>query len=378
MKNIAIITTTLNKGGAERVAANLSLEFEKFYNVYLIVLDGTNIKYPYGGTLIDLKLPPSKSIIGKIKTLLKRIHALKKLKKIYKIEYSISHLPSCNYINVFSKKKDKIFCYVHSMLKADVKTIIRERIISYFSDKIICVSECVRQNMIKKFKIKNDKVITIYNFCPEIELSDVAKNEKESIMVVNMGRLAQPKGQWHLIRAMHYVVERNSNVKLKIIGEGQLREKLEKLISKLNLEKNIELCGFIDNPFLELCKCDIYVSSSLWEGLPMALVEAGMCKLPIISTDCDAGCREILSPNTAIDKKTDKIEEATYGILVPICKSGNQEQKELTNEEIELAKAILLLVNDKEKRKKYANLAEKRAKDFLPETIMKKWSEIII
>ena len=54
MDSIAIIITKLNGGGAERTASNLSIELSKRYNVYLIVFDGTNISYPYKGTLIDL------------------------------------------------------------------------------------------------------------------------------------------------------------------------------------------------------------------------------------------------------------------------------------------------------------------------------------
>ena len=104
MKNIAIIVPTLNKGGAERVAANMSLEFSKHYNVYTIVHDGRDIIYPYGGKLIDLALPPASSVPGKILTLLKRIRALRKIKKEYAIDVSISHLPPSNYVNIFSRR----------------------------------------------------------------------------------------------------------------------------------------------------------------------------------------------------------------------------------------------------------------------------------
>ena len=108
MKNIAIIVPTLNKGGAERVAANMSIEFSKHYNVYTIVHDGRDIIYPYGGKLIDLALPPASSVPGKILTILKRIKALRKIKKDYAIDVSISHLPPSNYANIFSRRKEKV------------------------------------------------------------------------------------------------------------------------------------------------------------------------------------------------------------------------------------------------------------------------------
>ena len=102
-KNIAIIVSTLNKGGAERVAANMSLEFEKYYNVFLIVHDASDTTYNYGGTLIDLKLPPRRGKINKIITLIKRVYHVRRIKKQYHIYVTISHLPMCNYVNVFSR-----------------------------------------------------------------------------------------------------------------------------------------------------------------------------------------------------------------------------------------------------------------------------------
>lgn len=377
MKNIAIIVPTLNKGGAERVAANLSIEFSKYYNVYLIVHDGNDITYPYKGKLIDLQLLPSNNLFKKIITLIKRVKKIKKIKKKYKIDYSISHLSSSNLANILSKQNDKIYTYIHSMEKPKLLSKIFQKFNAKLSDKVICVSECVRQNMINNFSINENKLVTIYNFCQKIEVNKTSREENSDILIVNMGRLSEPKGQWHLIRAMKYVNKYNKNAKLKIIGEGSYRDILEKLIKDLSLEKIVELSGYIKDPFIELSKGDIYVSSSLWEGLPMALVEAGNCNLPIISTDCDAGCREIIAPTTEINKKTKEIEFDKYGILIPICLNGTKEQLEITEEEKIMGDAILYLINNNSERKKYAKMSELRSKDFLPEKIMKTWKEIL-
>ena len=230
--------------------------------------------------------------------------------------------------------------------------------------------------MIKKFNISDSKLVTIYNFCePIVYKKSIQK--KDHFVVVNVGRLSEPKGQWHLIRAMKYVCNVNNNIKLKIFGEGEYRNNLELLIKKLKLEKNIELCGYVKNPFEQISKADLYVSSSLREGLPMSLIEAGFCNLPIISTDCDAGCREILAPNTPIDKKTNEIEYAKYGILVPVCKDGTIEQFELTENEKVLGDSILYMFNNEKKRKEYCKLSLQRSYDFTPEKIMYKWKEIL-
>lgn len=109
----------------------------------------------------------------------------------------------------------------------------------------------------------------------------------------------------------------------------------------------------------------------------MALVEAGRCGLPIISTDCDAGCREILAPETNIHKKTKTVETASYGILIPVCLTGDIIQTELTGEECIMADAIIKLAEDSALRNSYARLAKERSEEFRSEIIMKQWIDIL-
>lgn len=374
-KNIAIIVPTVNKGGAERVAANLSLEFAKHYHVYLIVHDASDITYPYAGELIDLQLPPGGGFFRKITTMVKRVAKVRKIKKKYHIHYSISHLPPSNYVNVFSRAGDRVFCYVHSMEKPTLANRLREKVVAMGSDKIICVSECVRENMVKNFGISHKKAVTIYNFC-DLKTPAVVE-EKQGTVIANMGRLFEPKGQWHLIRAMKQVVRQCPEARLIIYGEGGYRTRLEELIHNLQLEHCVTLAGFLDDPFARLAQADVFVSSSLWEGLPMALIEAGCCGLPVVSTDCDAGCREILAPNTPISRKTKEIEEGEYGVLVPVCTEGTYSQTEITQQEMLLAQAILLLIQDEQKREYYASRARERARDFRPEILMEQWKRLL-
>jgi len=380
-KNIAIIVPTLNKGGAERVAANLSAEFSKYYNVYVIVHDGRDITYPYGGILCDLKIPPSNSKIKKIINLIKRIRAVRKIKQRYSIDYTLSHLPPANYVNIFSRKKDKIYTFVHSTEKNTLKNIIRMKTVALLSDKVICVSECIRNNLIHNFKISEKKLVTVYNFCPGLkpgdnycELEHRKHKQSDTITVVNMGRLSKPKGQWHLIRAFSHVVKKHKNVRLEIIGDGELRDDLKELTKKLNIENHVYFAGFLINPFERLARADIYVSSSLYEGLPMALIEAGMYGIPIISTDCD-GCREYVAPNTVEAKNS--MNEDKFGILVPAFNEGTISQTELTPNEKILADAIETLISDREKRKHFGIMARQRSLDFIPDKIMKQWFELL-
>lgn len=376
-KKIAIIVSTLSKGGAERVAANMSLEFAKHYDVLLIVHDAREITYSYGGKMIDLQLPPANGIVNKIITLMKRVRRVRKIKKQNHVQFTISHLPMCNYVNIFSRYRDKVITYMHTMETPSRGNIFRERLVTAMSDVMVCVSECARQNMIRNFGISEKKLKTIYNFC-DISV-DFGKNDLERIgaEIVNMGRLVKEKGQWHLIRAMKKVHEKYADARLTIYGEGELREALELLVEKMGLEGTIYMPGYIQDPYPKIAQADIYANPAEVEGLPMALIEAGNCGVAIISTDCDAGCREILAPSTPIDRKTAEVEFAEYGILVPVCNDYDLERLELSDAENKLADGIIRLIEDKMLAKAYSEKALERAAQFRAEHIMGIWTEVL-
>ena len=77
------------------------------------------------------------------------------------------------------------------------------------------------------------------------------------------------------------------------------------MIDELNLRKFISMPGFVDNPYAYVAQSDVFVFSSLWEGLPTVLIEALACGTPIVSTDCPTGPTEVL-------------ENGKYGKLVPV------------------------------------------------------------
>ena len=121
-----------------------------------------------------------------------------------------------------------------------------------------------------------------------------------------------------LIRAFSKVAEKNENINLAILGQGELKEDLEKLVAEYNLQDRVFLLGFQSNPFKYVSKSSVFVLSSLFEGLGNVVLEALACNVPIISTDCKSGPREILAPGTSLDKKIESAETNEYGILIPV------------------------------------------------------------
>ena len=84
------------------------------------------------------------------------------------------------------------------------------------------------------------------------------------------------------------------NAKLIILGDGELRKKLELLVKNLNLSKRIVFLGYVENSLKYFKKADVFALSSIVEGLPNVLVEAMMCGCTPVATNCPTGPREVL------------------------------------------------------------------------------------
>ncbi|MSU02125.1 glycosyltransferase [Tissierella pigra] len=393
MKNIAIIISSLKGGGAERVASNITINLSKEkYKVYLILFDSTSMEYSYGGELIDINIKANNNPISKVLNFIRRYFKIKEIKTQYKIDISISFLGGPNLLNILTKGKDKVVVSVRGYTSRKSKGIY-PKLGKYLikktyndADAIVGVSNLIKHDLVTNYNIEEKRVLTIYNpydlkkieMLSKEKIDDVYENIYKEKVVITVGRLNHLKGHWHLIRAFKKINDSNKDIKLVILGEGELREYLQSLIDDLNLSNNVFLLGFKSNPYKYINKSSIFILPSLSEGFPNALAESMACGIPVISSDCKSGPREILAPETDINLQSMKIEYAQHGILVPVC-DGNQYNHEepLTKEEDIMADAILELLDDKELYERYTNEALKRVRDFEINTVIKEWENVI-
>ena len=119
------------------------------------------------------------------------------------------------------------------------------------------------------------------------------------------------------------------------MGEGREREKLEMIVKQLNISDNVYFAGLQKNSYKFMARADVFVLSSMLEGLPNALVEAIICGVPVVSTDCKSGPNEV-------------INDGKNGFLVPV------------GDEKALAEAILKLLNSRELRERFSSEARKK------------------
>lgn len=392
-KNIAIIIPFLTGGGAERAASNLSLYLsEKKYNKYIILYNAEKRVYPYGGNLIDLNIKAINNPFGKISNLIRRIYKLKKIKRQLHIQTSISFLNAANIVNIFSRVEDKIIVSIRnhrSKSSSDFYGKIHNYLMKkYYSraDVVVAVSKGVKEDLIKNYGIDDNKIRVIYNFYDLKKIQQLAgekiedkyKNIFSNPVIINMGRLSRQKGQWHLIRAFKKVKEKIPKLKLVFLGNGELEEYLKKLARELKVDKDVYFFGFQKNPFRFISKSKIYVFPSLFEGFPNALAEAMICGIPIISSDCKSGPREILAPETDLKIETKTIEYAEHGLLIPVCSNNYcNSHLPLTDKEKILAKSIVELYLSRKLLENYTVKAKERVMDFDKDKIILEYENII-
>lgn len=385
MAKIGLLITKLNGGGAERTAANLSPLFDEYgEEVYLITFDGSNITYPYKGKLIDLSLGINKNVFDAIKKNIKRIIKVKKIKKKYNLDVCISFLDTPNLVNVLSGGKCKKIVSIRNYLSLEKPSFIRKQLIRFSSiraDKTVCISKNVEYDMRDFFKIKEKKLCTIYNPVDIKSLLTIEedytfdKEFSDYFNIVTMGRLTYQKGQWNLIYAIKDIVVQYPKVRLYILGDGELKNELEELVKKLELEEHVFFLGFISNAHKFLRQCDLFVLTSLFEGLGNVLLEAMALGLPVISTDCKSGPREIIAPNSNIKSVCENIDVERFGILV---KQFSKEKNIVDNDSLVYIKqAIEMFYLDKKLREKYTTKSKMRANDFSKEKVYNEWMKLL-
>ena len=141
--------------------------------------------------------------------------------------------------------------------------------------KYLNVNSQVIYNPIKTRKFENKKIF------------------KKKLKIITVGRLTEQKNQLFLLKTL---TKLNNKFRwtLKIVGRGILEKKIRLFIKENSLSEKVKLSGYKKSAINEINKADLFILTSLYEGLPNVLIEAQQTGIPVISTDCKTGPREIL------------------------------------------------------------------------------------
>ena len=165
--------------------------------------------------------------------------------------------------------------------------MVAEKILSFFYDELIAVSEQTKSDLVVYEKINPDKITVIPN---GVGLKQAVNTRQSSepnpkFIIGTIGRLCDAKGYEYLIRSVPYLLERTTNFELQIVGDGQLRQFLEKLIDDLDVSEYVKLVGESNDVVAYYDQFDVFVISSIREGLPLVLLEAMANCVPLITTN---------------------------------------------------------------------------------------------
>lgn len=193
----------------------------------------------------------------------------------------------------------------------------------------------------------NIKTTVIHNPV-SFKSSDKSKCDKKRFIAC--GSLFPVKGFEMLIESFSVFSKANDEWVLDIYGDGFCRENLQTLIYKYNLSERVYLRGITKHVAKEMLESSVYLLSSRWEGMPMVVLEALECGLPIVSFDIPA-----ILP---------LVKHQVNGLIVPKFDIH------------EYAKAMLKVANDETLRKKMGINSSNHADNFRVETIVDKWNNL--
>jgi len=304
---ITFFLPVIKTGGAEKVYINLGKSFLKLgYNVEILTLRCQNIEnFNFEGLRI-VNLNKSRILFS--------IFALYKYIKVQKPDYFFSTLIHSNlislFIKIFLRTNSKFIireANIPSLSMSDLFFLKRKvfnfliKLIYPYADKIISVTEGIKNDLIINFKIKKNLISTIYNPIDKEEIILKSNYNFESDFnpkdffpyFICVGSLTKQKNHEFLIKVIKEI-NKKKKCYLIIIGSGYNLDYLESISQKLDLKDNIIFLGNIINPFPYMKHSTGLILPSLWEGLPNILIESLCLNIPIIASNSSDGVENIL------------------------------------------------------------------------------------
>lgn len=362
---LTLVVPSLKSGGAERASVLLAEGLlQKGHEVSLITLYAEEADFyelPTKVRRLALNIASdSPTLVHAIWNNFNRISVLKKEIRLLQPDIVISFLKETNILTLLALNNTDIPVIISEQNNPilDANGGLWDKLRSFIyptASKVVSCSKGVNDCF---DWLSEDKRAIIYN-----PLTPIASEQNTNIpktitvdsdkkLLVAMGRLTYQKGFDILLSAFHKIADKHTQWQLVILGEGELRSQLEKQIMELGLTNRVILPGVIKNPFPFLKKSEIFVLSSRYEGFGNVIIEAMACGLPVISTDCPSGPREII--NNGVD-----------GILVP------------TEDVSALASSIERLILNPQESAKLAETARKTVERFELEQIVENWEDLI-
>ena len=292
-ETIALYISSMRKGGAERVIANLAQYLdEKGYHVVLVTTHKAEIEYEVPDTVKRILSEPDECELqgGRIRNFLTRFRKLRRIWKEEKPDAIVSFIGKNNIMAILtslgmgipvavSVRGEPGEEYYNGLLRFLARNLF------YLADGVILQTKRCMEFFPKGVR---KKAIILKNPVNPVFFREPYRGEREKTIVA-VGRVDENKNHEMLIRAFAGIADEFPEYRLIIYGDGDKRSDLLKLTKELKLEDRISLPGNIDNVADAIYKTRVFVLSSNTEGMPNTLIEAMILGLTVVSTDCPCG-----------------------------------------------------------------------------------------
>lgn len=352
----------------------------KWHNIYYLTFysDAKKQKYRYTWTEYSLNENLSKNPLTNFIKLFTRAWQIKKFSQKNKIDTIISFMEEANFPNVVSKLlgwKSRIIVSIRSNVNLKSKLYkFLIRCLYPYADYITTIAKEEISNLVENYWIAEDKVSNIYNIFDVTRIKDKSKEDLWShrelfnnwkFTYITIWRLSKPKNQEMLLNAFNKFHKTHSNSQLIILWDWKLKWKLINQKNNLQSRNDIHFLWIDPNPYRFLANSDCFVFSSAREWFGRVIVEAMVCWLPVVSTDCPFWPKEILKKKVSTFDEVTDVSMEEYGVLVP-----NKDCKRLTQ-------AMEIMYTTPDMREKYRSQSLIRWTDFDTAQIIDQWENIL-
>ena len=340
-KKIAYIVHSLNLGGTERLAVDMSLAFRDSFQMHIICLDEPGI---WAGNVRGMDIPVTCFYRqeGLDLTIPQFLAAYARKNQIDLFHAHQSSPWFYSALSRFFYSKPKLLFQEHGRLYPEIlnkkRRFLNKVLIQKLTHKAVAVSEDVKRrlNIYEGLNSENCKVI--YNGTKVNESVTGQKREdlryefgfqKSDIVVGSVGRLDQIKNFPLMLKGFTKAKKQIKNLKGIIIGDGPMKTDLFRLIKELKIEEDFKLPGYKSNAAVYTNVFDIFTLLSFSEGTSMALLESMACGLPSIVTDVGGNPEIVLNGETGRVIPSDDVSSFSE-VLVRMCKKS-EKRRELGN-----------------------------------------------
>lgn len=364
-KNLVFVLGSLNIGGAEKVMINYLNTFYQLHKdeyhveVFLISKDGDLLDYlnpniPISFLYRGNKFLPNNLVIRNVYRVYRKLLSILfrnypttlsiLIRRFKRFDYGFYFVQDLIFLSRMNFGFKKLIWIQNNLKQVENNYLYTRNKLQNDFEYIIANSVGIYNDLIGRLKIDSKKVKLCYNPIDIEHIEELSKEPVENYEFLNrpyilsVGRCVEQK-KFDVLIDSFQLIHQQFDLNLVIVGDGKLFSELVHLAKTKSLSKRIFFTGNLANPYPIMANALMFVCSSMYEGLPTAMIESMSLGIPIVSTPCEFGPREILN-------------YGEYGIL---CKDLSKDS---------ISESIRYLLESEDQLRLFQSLSRLRSQDF--------------